>query len=142
MLALVLSLWLLPLASQAGTRLYRSLEDVLRGPRSFLVFEATVKETEFSWRESSDDLNCVVEKVALLRNDTEDTASIANLRFSAYRPAPSSNHKNRSVYSDGSGLEFSLKKGERYLFICANSRVLVRIESLQNRERVLELLRE
>lgn len=122
----------------AGTRLYRSLEEVLALNRPVVVFSATVVETKFSQQESSDILDCRVEDVQWLHGRSKGSPS--QLRFLAFRPSPSSNLKNRSVYCDGSGLEFNLKNGHRYLFICSNHRSIVRVESESNQGKVLKLL--
>lgn len=125
--------------SLAGTRLYRSLEEVLRRPSGLLVFSGTVVEHQFSQWESYDVLDCRVRDIAWLHGHTR-ARELESLRHLAYRPSPRSGLKNRSVYSDGSGLEFDLQTGQQYIFICSSSGSLVRVEPMANRDKILTLL--
>ncbi len=134
-LSLVLAL---SVAGLAGTRFYRSLQEVLRTHSKPIVFEAEVTDWEFSQWESYDVLDCQIENSNWIWGDGVEEKVMDKLRFMAYRPAPTSPRKNASVYSEGSGLEFALKKGQRYIFICSTSSSLIRIEPLSSKEQILK----
>lgn len=126
----------------AGTRIFSDLEAVLRGPSDFIVFSAVVESTEFRQAKSHDILKCQVLDLEMLAGQFEKPEFSGQLQFSAYRPAPDSTLRNHSVYSDGSGLEFGLQEGQRYIFICTSSRNLVRVEPLESQAQILKLLQD
>jgi hypothetical protein len=136
-LILVLTLWL---PSQAGTRIYQPLTSVLKQNPGMAVVEARVVRREFFQRDSSDNVVWEVENVKVHRWGKLQGSPGPELRFSAFRPAVTSSLKNRSPYSTGSSMEFSTQDGQVYLFLCLSPQYVVRVESPDKAEEILEVL--
>jgi hypothetical protein len=134
---LVLTLFV---SGHAGTRIYQPLESVLRMHPGLAVVEARVVSSQFSQRESSDDMLWEVEQIKVHRlGDLKDVPG-SELRFSAYRPPVTSGHKNRSPYSSGSSLEFSTEIGQTYLFLCLSPEYVIRVENVDRKNEIIEIL--
>lgn len=130
----------LSLPALSGTRVSEDLESVLRRKRNCTVMEATVSETKFTQWDSQDRGEYRLKDFKLHRLGSLESQPSDKLVFSAFRPNPRWGQKNRGVYTTGSGLEFQLKRNQRYLFLCDSDQHCFRVEKLDHLDRILGLL--
>ena len=128
------------LPASSGTRISEELESVLKRNRECAVVEATVRDFQFTQWESQDRIEIQIEDPLIRRAGTLEKHPTRSLVFSAYRPPIHRNRKNRSVYTTGSGLEFQVKRGQRYLFLCGSEQSCFRVESVERLNRILDCL--